>query len=249
MRHHVVLTRSHLTTCGQLLRKDLLIESAERERKVHLLVYRPDRVSLVTNPHASATKLIERISGVTPTDAVIEEVQAYGSVDQKIATMAALHRVEGPRAEIAMLSLSRAYVENCFRRDQKWTAGVHLLFWTLQRLNLDPVFAPTDLREPLGYSLAQTTAVARWSVVVFRLALIADVATYASQSHHPVARLKAFAINASAVAPPTAPERLLAWLTERKSRWSAPLSEARYRRLRRQLHRDEEGSPPGVAPV
>lgn len=238
-RHRVALVRPHLTTCGQLLRKDLLIESATREHKAHSAVYRSGRISLVASPSTAATKLIERPNGHTPTDAVIEEVQGYGTVDKKIGTMAALHRIPGPRAEVAMLSLSRAYVANCFRRDQKWTSGIHLLFWTLQRLDEDPVFAPTDLREPLASSLSQTNAIAKWTLIVFRLGLVADVATYASRSRDAVGRLKAFAINASAIAPPTAPERLLAWLSAKKNSWRSPLSPARYTKLRELLHKQE----------
>jgi hypothetical protein len=155
-RHGVALVHPHATTCGQLLRKDLLIQSADRERRLHSKVYRTDRVSLVVAPEVDATYLTERPSEQVPTDAIVEEVQAYGAVDKKIATMAALRRISGPRAEVAMLSLSRAYVANCFRRDRKWKSSVHLLFWTLQRLHEEPVFAPTDLREPLSFSLSQT---------------------------------------------------------------------------------------------
>jgi hypothetical protein len=196
----------------------------------------------VVSPDTAATKFVERTNGHTPTDAVIEEVQAYGMVDSKIGTMAALHRIAGPRAEVAMLSLSRAYVANCFRRDRKWTSGVHLLFWTLQRLDEEPIFAPTDLREPLAFSLAQTNAIAKWTLIMFRLGLIADVATYASVSHDIVARLKKFAINASAISSPTDPERLLAWLSAKKASWWRPLSPSRYARIREQLH-EEEGAP------
>jgi hypothetical protein len=239
-RHRVVLIRPHLTTCGQLLRKDLLIESAERERVLHSGVYRENRVSLVMNPDAPATKLVERSNGQMPTDAVFEEVQAYGTVDQKIGTMAALHRIAGPRAEVAMLSLSRAYVANCFRRDRKWKSGVHLLHWTLQKLDEEPIFSPTDLRGPLAFSLAQTNAIAKWTLIMFRLGLVADVAAYASKSQDPVGRLRRFAISASAIAPPTDPEKLLMWLSAKKSSWSRPLSQARYARLREELHKEEE---------
>jgi hypothetical protein len=239
-RHRVALVRPHATTCGQLLRKDLLIQSADRERKLHSKVYRVDRVSLVVDPKTDATNLTERPSAHSPTDAVVEEVQAYGAVDKKIATMAALHRITGPRAEVAMLSLSRAYIANCFRRDRKWKSGVHLLFWTLQRLDEEPVFAPTDLREPLGYSLAQTNAIAKWTLIVFRLGLIADVAAYAGKSNDPVARLQKLAINASAVAPPDDPVKLLAWIGRKKSAWWSPLSPARYAKLREELHEAAE---------
>jgi hypothetical protein len=235
-RHRVTLLRPHATTCGQLLRKDLLIQSADRERRLHSLIYATDRVSLVVDPQADATQLTERSNGHTPTDAVTEEVEAYGTVDRKIATMAALHRITGPRAEVVMLSLSRAYIANCFRRDRKWKSGVHLLFWTLQRLGEEPIFAPTDLREPLGLSLAQTNAIAKWTLIVFRLGLIADVAAYAGKAKDPVARLEKLAINAAAVAPPTNPTKLLAWIDRKKTSWWAPLSPARYAKLRDELH-------------
>jgi hypothetical protein len=234
-RHKVTLLRPHATTCGQLLRKDLLAESAQQEHAIHRKVYKEDRVSLVTNPASDASTLTERPNGHGPTDAVIEEVQSYGSVDRKIATMAALHRIPGPRAEVAMLSLSRAYVSNCYRRDRKWKSGVHLLFWTLQRLDHEPEFAPTELREPLGFSLAQTNAVAKWTLIVFRLGLIADVAYFASKSHDPVGRLQKLAVNAASIAPPTEPDKLLHWLTAKKRAWSSPLSPKRYAELREEF--------------
>jgi hypothetical protein len=227
-----------MTTCGQLLRKDLLSESADREQRLHRRSYRPDRISLVTQPQADAHKAghIENTNGQTPVDPVIDEVHAYGSLDTKIATMAALHRIPGARAEVAMLSLSRAYVANCFKRDRKWTSGVHLAFWTLSRLDQEPELAPTDLREPIVLSVAHTNAIAKWTLIVFRLAFVADVAAYASHSGDPIARLEKLAVTAAAAARPTEPDKLIAWLQQKRRSWQGALSPARYAKLRDSLH-------------
>ena len=56
---------------------------------------------------------LEQPNGQLPADPIIEEVQGYGQLDSKMASMAALHRIPGSRAEVAMLSLSRGYFGNC----------------------------------------------------------------------------------------------------------------------------------------
>ena len=239
-RHRVVLNHPELTTCGQLLRKDLLAESAGREQETHVRSYPEDRVLSVTLPDRGATQaLVEKPNGQLPPDAVVEEVQDYGRLDSKIASMAALHRVPGARAEVAMLSLSRGYLSRCMARGGRWTAGVHLLFWTLERLDKDPRLEATDLRGPITGSLTRTIELARWTVVTFRLAFVSDVGHAAEREADPVRRLSKLPGQALDEVSGVNPDRLLDWLRRHKPSWSGALRQTRYREVREGLHREE----------
>ena len=245
-RHRVVLNHPQLTTCGQLLRKDLLAQSAQREQLAHQTSYPVERVVMVANPQQAAEKkgFVEKPNGQLPADAIIEEVQNYGCLDNsKIGSMAALHRISGARAEVAMLSLSRAYFGNCIAQGGPWTAGVHLLFWTLRRLDEDPSLRATDLRGPIAFSLGHTIAVARWTLLAFRLAFVSDVGRAAEESGDRVSKLARLPGQAIRAAPGIEPDRLLAWLGKKKAVWSSALSANRYAKIREELHRaDSENS-------
>jgi hypothetical protein len=240
-RHRAVLNHPQLTTCGQLLRKDLLAESATRQQAIHRQSYVDEFVVMVSKPgtHAAAPELVEKANGQLPADPVIEEAQNYGGVDSKIASMAALHRIPGARAEVARLSLSRAYFRNCRNRGGAWTAGVHLLHWTLARLDDDPSIDATDLRGPIAFSLGHTIAVARWTVIAFRLAFVSDVARAAKAESDRAGALATLAGKAMNAAPGTDPDRLLTWLREKRPTWSAALTPHRYAALREKLRRDD----------
>ena len=243
-RHRVVLNRPQSTTCGQLLRKDLLAESAQRERAIHATTYPEDRVVLVAEPKQVASRkgYVEKANGQLPADPIVEEVQGYGHLDSKIATMAALHRIPGARAEVALLSLSRAYFGNCMAHGGRWTAGVHLLFWTLSRLDEPPVINATDLRGPIAYSLGHTISLARWTIVALRLAFVSDVGRAARAEHDRAGKLARLPEQAVRAAPGIDPDRLIRWLGKKKSGWSSALSAHRYARLREELHHEEANS-------
>lgn len=240
-RYRLVLLHPNLTTCGQLLRKDLLSASAARERARHEHQYRTDRPVLVADPKRDAKDLayVEKPNGQLPPDAVVEEVDNYGRLDSKVGTMAALHQVPGARAEVAMLSLSRAYFGNCIQHGGKWTAGVHLLFWTLRRLPDEPRLEATDLRGPIAYSLGQTIEIAKWMVLALRIALIGDVGVVARRERDPAGALADLPEAAAKAAPSADSTRLLEWLQKRRRQWSRALPAARYSSLRDSLHRPE----------
>jgi hypothetical protein len=230
-----------LTTCGQLLRKDLLAESAQRERAIHAKSYPEDRVVTVAHPEQVASRkgYVEKPNGQLPAGPIIEELQNYGRLDSKIASMAALHRIPGTRAEVAMLSLSRGYFGNCIAQGGRWTAGVHLLFWTLGRLDQEPSIGATDIRGPIAFSLGHTIAVARWTVVAFRLAFVSDVGRAAGAEQDRAGKLARLPSQAVRAVPGVDPDRLLRWLGKKKSSWSSALSPHRYARLREELHHEE----------
>lgn len=239
-RHLVVLPRPESTTCGQLFRKDLSRSSAVEERALHQHHYRCDRISQVVSPKVDAAKvgLVEKTNGFFERDVVLEEVLSYAQYDTNISTMAALRRVEGARAEIAMLSLSRGYLANCYDQQGPWWAGLHLAFWTLQRLDTEPVFAASELHGPMR-SVAETTAVAKWRVLAFRLYLLVDVSDEArsQSSRDPITRFTALADEALSAGSPTRPEKVLAKLRSSRTRWMKALSKEHYARLRNKIRR------------
>jgi hypothetical protein len=217
-----------------------LDKSATEQRALHGMTFKENRVSVLASPTTDATskQMVEKPNGQLPGDVVLEEARSYGEFGSKIATLAALHRVPGARAEIALLSLSRAYLSNCYARDGAWTAGVHLAFWTLEVLTREPTFEATDLRGPFTKRLEVVTAIASWTLISFRLALLTDVAERARmQKDGPMSRVKKLVLDAIE-APPTRPDRLLARLRRDRRKWNAVLSYERYRRFRESLHQD-----------
>ena len=171
-----------------------------------------------------------------------EEVRSFGLVDSKIGTMAALRQIPGVRAEVAMLSLSRAYFANCTRRGGKWTAGLHLLFWTLKRLDREPNLEATDIRGPISFSLEKTIALSQWMLIALRLSLISDVASRALAEHDAAGKLVKFVQATVERANVDEPQRLLAAIRRSRKAWQAALTVDRYEHLREALHVDD---PPG----
>ena len=230
------------------MRKDLLRASAHEERALHQLHYRLDRVSLVVAPNVDAEKarFVEKPNGMFERDVVLDEVLSYAQYDTNISTMAALRRVEGMRAEIAMLSLSRGYLANCYDNKGPWFAGLHLAFWTLQRLDADPVFAASELHGPMR-SVSEAMAVAKWRVLAFRLYLLCDVSdeTRAQKGRDPITRFTALADEALSAGSPTRPDKVLAKLRSTRTRWMQALSRDRYTRLRRAVHVETGERPDG----
>lgn len=239
-RHRVVLNQPTATTCGQLLRKDLLVDSARAEQERHRKIFPETDVVLLRSPKTRAKDvgLVEEPNGQLPPDAVVEEVTSYGVIDRKIGTMRALRRVPGIRAEIAMLSLSRSYFSNCVRLGGPWTAGVHLAFWTLDRLDAEPQLEAADIRGPVGPSLGRTIAVAKWLVIALRMSFLADVGSRAKRARDPAAvfvKLIQKAVVGSSVEEPA---KLLASLKKHRKAWRAGLTSDRYAELREKLHEE-----------
>lgn len=239
-RHRVLLPQSHLTTCGQLLRKDLLGASAEKQRDIHRKTFDDQFVAVLSAPKKRAAQhgMTEPPNGQVASDKVIEEVRAFGTIDSKIATMAALRRIDGVRAEIAMLSLSRAYVLNCYARGGRWTAGLHVAYWTLERLTVTPVFEVTELRGPFANRYETIVALSTWTLVTFRLALLSDVASRAhAERDRPMGTVQGLVMRAIE-APPDKPHQLLKRLHQDRLKWRAALSPTRYQNLAQALHVD-----------
>ncbi len=70
---------------------------------------------------------IESDGRILESDPVSDVVAEYGEFDTKIESISQLRRIDGIRAEVAMLSLGRGYVRRCVARGGQWTSGLHML--------------------------------------------------------------------------------------------------------------------------
>jgi hypothetical protein len=241
-RHDQVLRSPTATTCGQLLRKDLLSPRVIEQREIHAHDYPSGRVALLAAPRdaARASETTERPNGQLAADPVAEEAVDYRLQQRKIATMAGLRRLPGGRAEAAMLCLARGYVHNCLANRGRWTSGLHLLHWTLLRLTEEPAFALTDLWGPVALPVERLVELERWRLVMMRLAQIADVANAARQQQEErVGELADLPEKAAQSTQPGSLSSLLGWLRKHQSVWEEALPTERYRQLAASLHCDE----------
>lgn len=237
-KHRSLLPASNLTTCGQLLRKDLLAQRAREQGRIHRQSYRPGKIVVVGEPRRAAKDagLVEVANGQVPHDDVIDDVIDYGRLETKVASLAVLWARPGTRAEVAMLSLGRGYFENCRSRGGKWTAGLHLAERVLRRLEKLPGIEATDLRGPVSAPLAKLVAGAQWSVVAQRLALLHDIGTAAGPQDPVFAwvDLVGQAVANSAAGSGTS---LLAVVHRHRRAFASALPRARYEELATELHK------------
>jgi len=240
-RHRVVLRAQTESTCGQLLRKDLLMESARRLRETHAKRYPTTRVVDLYEPRNSSqnANLIEKPNGQLPSDPVVEETVAYARYARgsKIASLAAMRRIPGIRGEIAMATLGRSYVHNCWEHDRRWTAGVHVLWWTLERLGAEPSEPQSvELHGLEGLPLSRAVSIAKWTAVALRLYLVSDIGALAAASKDDVGRLADLADRALGAVEPGDGTALARWLADDRPRYSRALSLKRYETIAAKLH-------------
>ena len=236
--HRVALHESHNTTCGQLLRKDLLSARAAKEQKLHRRMFYVQFVQELALPGepVSGEGLISKLETEIVGDEVFRDITEYGLLPNKIASLAALWSRSGVRAEIALLSLGRAYFTNCIRRRGKWTAGLHLARRTLVRLMEDPVLFMEDLRAPVVAPLAKAIDLGKWAIVAQRVAMLVDVGRAAQADGDRVARWGELGMEAIAVTAPGSAKSLLAHLRRKRQRFEEALDEQRYREVAQSLH-------------
>lgn len=103
--HRVVLHESHHTTCGQLLRKDLLSVRATAEQKLHRRSFHVDFVQELTSPRErmSGATLVLEFEDQAVGDDVFADVAEYGLqltavVAAPVAEILASPSSRGPRA-------------------------------------------------------------------------------------------------------------------------------------------------------
>jgi hypothetical protein len=177
-------------------------------------------------------------------DGVVQQVIEYGETMPKIGTLSALRAMSGARAEVALWSLSRAYFANCMRRSARWTSGVHLAWWALNRLSVAPDLKLHDLQEPPSGSLDELTDLAQWYVISARLLVLLD---FSAAAKGPLAnglpQLSSLVVDGFIKVPAGHGEQLRRFLARGKSRFEQAFPEAHYRRLAKSLHRDEADAP------
>jgi hypothetical protein len=170
-------------------------------------------------------------------DRVAEVVFDYGKLETKMETLAPLHVLPGARAELAMLSLGRAYVSWCVAQGGKWTSGLHLLWWVRRQLAAPPEVDGRDLRAPSPLPIARQLDLAGWSVVMMRLLFISDVASFGRGD--PIRRLSVLAERAAESAGDLRPATLLRWVRRvALPAFDGALPSGRYERLAAAVRRE-----------
>ena len=236
-RHDVVLPAPAATTCGQLFRKDLLVESARAFRTAHARRFSARAPVALWE---GAPVRVEKPNGQLGTDAVGGEARAYTRFDRgsKIGSLAALRRIPGIRAEVALHSLSRAWVTHCWEASHRWTAGLHVLAWGLERVAEAPaVPEPAELHDTTGIGVSRALSIARWHVLALRLYVIADIGTFAARARDHAGVLSSIADDALGATEPGDGEALLRWLGAHAARARRALPEKRYLELAKELRR------------
>ncbi len=245
VRHRVILRRPDETTCAWLTRKDLLLPSAQAEQQIHQRLFGPDtNLKVITTREAAGSALYQQENaGVLNGDRVVNLVTEYGDLDTKVESLAQLRATRGPRAELAMLSLARGYTGRCVSRDGTWTAGLHLVWWTRNKLEEDPspLITLEELRLQLPVSLKRQIELVQWSLVMLRLSFISDIGYHALPHKDPVGSLASLAEDAAAAIGTVSLRKLRPWIKKTAlPRFDEVLGFARYKKLARELHRDPD---------
>jgi len=245
--YRVVLRKPEETTCGRHMRKDLLFSSVETFNFHHRKRFtnRDGVQKLADLKPVSNGEFVATDTSFLRQDKVGEAAADYGDFDTKIESLAQLRTIGTFRAELAMLSLGRAYTDRCIRRGGKWTSGLHLLWWTKRRL-LEaelPDPAPSDFRYATAGSLERQLELASWSLLMFRLVFISDVGVHAAKTSDQVRDLQSIAERAAAGTETPNKRKLLSWLkTTGVPMLEQALPEKRYRAITETLLRSETGT-------
>ncbi len=247
--HSLLLNRSTETTCGRHMRKDLSLANVRRQHQHHREDFSDDIVVIKTRrPSVAAISEREKDIDLLRQDEVADVVAEYGQLGARIESIAQLRRIPGARAELAMLSLARAYVHRCVERLGSWTNGIHVFWWTRKRLDTLPELGVRDIQPTNTLPLDRKVELARWSLIMLRLSFLADVASYAEGTGHPITRLSTLNDEAAEAVHTFNNRRLLTW-TRRVAlkEIDRALPRSRYTELARELHHSPNDAKGGVA--
>lgn len=237
------LLRSHETTCGRQKRKDLDLQAAEQASRIHAEHFSRGEIVYIREPRRPAVDDVVtdvRETAALSQDPVTRSVMDYGdyAMGTRIASIAQFRYLDSARAEIAMWSLSRGYLNRCNVRGGRWTSGLHIFRWVRERLGEKPKVEVGDLIRT-SPSLQRQQELVEWSIIMFRLTLITDIACYASPTEPRVAGLAGLLEEAAQHSGAIKPDKLLRWIKSRDgamARLDAALSDSEYRRLASELH-------------
>lgn len=251
-RHRKILNTADGTTCGWHMRKDLPLDRARQVARIHAARFPDSFIVRIRDETPAATEISddERDLEALRNDGVAEVVTDYGLLDSKILSLSQLKMLPGARAEVAMISLARGYVNNCITRRGSWTSALHLYWWAKRRLPEIPDIAVTDLRATSGIPLSRQVVLTAWSIIMLRLTFIDDVAEYAASEDDPVGELKGLLQKAATAVQTFNLQRLSGWMRrEALPLLDRQLPYERYRDLSRQLHREAALPADGPLPI
>lgn len=253
-RHEVILRQADHSTCGQQHRKDLLQISATRASKRQSETFPAYEVVRIDGQpfNGAAGSYISKTRTLL-TDSVASLVAEYRT-QPRIATFAQLRRTTGARAELALTSLGRAYVDNCVKNDQKWTSGINILWWVRERCISEPepiIQYDQDIRYELPVSPERHIAIAKSSLLMLRLLFLSDMGRHAATSpqkeegspiikttSEAITQLETLADDAAEEAGPELAD-LKNWIQDiALNRIDAALPRENYEQIQRELHRE-----------
>jgi hypothetical protein len=239
-KHRMILNAAEATTCGLHVRKDLPLQRAMQVSSAHAARYSD---AVIVNIYGGKETERETSSDSKDLDSLRSDpvgdiVADYGTLDSTIESLAQLKTLSGARAEVAMTSLARGYVNNCVSRDGSWTSGLHLYWWTKKRLAEIPEISVKDIRTTGGIQLSRQVDLTAWSVVMLRLTFIDDVVQHAAAENEPVGQVKGLLQQAAASVPTFNLRNLTRWMrAEALPSLDKMLPWERYVELSRQLHK------------
>lgn len=246
IEHHKVLLDSTDTTCGRMRRKDLGLPSADQQAAIHGARYPKDQIVYIREPSTPATRVIsesEHERAALERDQIAKTVLEYASYEQgtRIASIAQL-RAGPARSEVAMLSLSRGYLQTCYIRSRRWMSGLHIYAWVRETLAMPPAVNATDLLRA-STSVQRQLELIEWSIIMLRLSLITDIAHYAQRTDdHPVGELVDLLDEAALHSGRIKPGELLRWIKDGRDgavrRLDRAMPRQEYERLRASLHQE-----------
>lgn len=240
-RHKKILNISDATTCGLHLRKDLTLKRANEFHDIHKDRYTSDAIIRIIDEreHNEDASTNEKDLNLLKTDPVGEAVSDYGLLGSSIESLSQLKVMHGVRAEVAMVSLGRCYVSNCYARNGKWTSGIHLYWWTKNRLADIPTIKVEDFRTIWGSQLARQLELSAWSVIMLRLTFIEDILYYASKMSEPLGKISGLADQAAMSVNTFNLRKLSHWLkSEALPQLDKAFPASRYAEIANELHAD-----------
>jgi hypothetical protein len=238
-RHKKILNFPDGTTCGLHLRKDLTVLRAKDVSVIHGRHYSSDGVIRIADNgfHERDSSHDEKDMDILRRDSVADAVTDYGELGSTIESLAQLKAMPGARAELAMLSLARGYLNNCASRNGKWTSGLHLYWWSRQRLAEIPEIKVEDFRSVGATHLSRESDLTLWSLIMLRLTFVEDITVYAHQQGDPLGRVESLTEQAASALDTFNLRALSRWLKSQAiPQLDACLSQARYAELARELH-------------
>lgn len=240
VRHRKILNMPDRTTCGLHLRKDLTLGRAEETAKVHEKHYAGDVVSRIAENKAYDSDVSSEPDDLSllKEDAVADAVTDYGEIGSTIESLAQLKVMPGARAELAMLSLGRSYVNNCVARNGgTWKSGLHLYWWSRRRLTDIPEIRLADLRNAGATPLARQSELSAWSLIMLRLTFIEDMTIYAERQGDPFGKVSSLTEQAALALDSFNLRKLIKWLKAVAGpQLDKQLPRDRYYTLAKELH-------------